>query len=184
MGAFSRVPRTPDRRASSDFFYSEHFKCNLPKRQRTLRMFYAARARGVGNVRSRAPVGGSLRIHRACEDLVCPGTSLAFWKRRPGAARQPIRPQGFSRRPRTPTTLFASPQTVQQRKKIRILRQAIWRIGLDAFAKRIRRTSFCWTVRGKWKRVVGVRGRREKPLGAVCGVSRLPRFAFMENEKR
>jgi hypothetical protein len=37
---------------------------------------------------------------------------------------------------------------------------------------------FCWTVRGSGKRVVGVRGRREKNLGALWVVSRLPCIAF------
>jgi len=81
-----------------------------------------------------------------------------------GARGNHIRPQEFFPRPsRTHPTPFPFP-----------LNRQAWKYAADVVAFFFS----CWTVEGKGKRVEGVRGRREKNLGALWVVSRLPCIAL------
>ena len=86
---------------------------------------------------------------------------------REGREKPYTAPKVFSRPSRTHPTFFLFPSTVpRERKRGRFMSTIFFAFFLY------------WTVRGSGKRVEGVRGRREKTLGAVWVVSRLPCIAF------
>ena len=84
-----------------------------------------------------------------------------------GRGKPHTAPKVFPRPSRTHPTPFLFPSTVPTEEK---LNERGLAIAFSFFLS--------WTVRGSGKRVEGVRGRREKNLGALWVVSRLPRIAF------
>jgi hypothetical protein len=108
-----------------------------------------------------------------------------------GRGKPPQAPRVFPRPSRTHPTPFLFPSTVQEEKSI----APVCETSLDcssATNRRILPPSSIppWTVRGSGKRVEGVRvegfastGRREKHLGALWGVSRLPCSAIDSSKK-